>query len=355
MKNELNYALSPTAVEALLSWYEQNARDLPWRRTSDPYHIWLSEIMLQQTRVEAVKPYYARFLEAAPTVADLAALEDERLMKLWEGLGYYSRARNLKRAALQVVERYGGELPRSYGELLTLSGVGEYTAGAIASIAFGERVPAVDGNVLRVLARLSGSDADVSDPATKKAFREALEGFVPTRAGAFTQAMIELGATLCGPNTAPDCVSCPLRDGCRANARGLTGVLPVRGAKKARRVEKKTVLVIRDGGRTALHKRPDKGLLAGMYELPNVEGHLTEGELLAYIRSIGFEPVRVERLEDAKHIFTHIEWHMIGYAVRITPEFDGRRGEGEMCLVPDGELRDRYAIPSAFSAYTRYL
>ncbi|MBQ9784160.1 MAG: A/G-specific adenine glycosylase [Clostridia bacterium] len=355
MKKALKNCLTPDSVAGLLAWYRASCRDLPWRRTRDPYHIWLSEIMLQQTRVEAVKPYYARFLEAAPTVASLAALPEDQLMKLWEGLGYYSRARNLQRAARRVVEQYGGALPATYEELLTLPGVGEYTAGAVASIAFGERVPAIDGNVLRVLSRVSGSDADIADPSVKKAFREELSELIPPDAGDFTQAMIELGATLCGPNTAPVCDACPLRDVCEARRLGLTDSIPVKRAKKARRVEKKTVLLIRDGDRTALHKRPDTGLLSGLYELPNVEGHLDERALLDYIRSIGFEPLRVERIEDAKHIFTHIEWHMIAYDVRITPEFDGYHGQSGMLLVPNGELHERYAVPSAFSAYTRYL
>ena len=176
----MNEILSPAAVQALLLWYQQNKRNLPWRHTSDPYRIWISEIMLQQTRVEAVKPYYARFLEAAPDVCALAEFPEEKLMKLWEGLGYYSRARNLQKAARVVVEQYGGVMPRTYEELLRLPGIGEYTAGAIASIAYGVRVPAVDGNVLRVLARVSGSDADITLPETKKDFREALLGIVPT-------------------------------------------------------------------------------------------------------------------------------------------------------------------------------
>ena len=355
MKKALQTCLTEESVGALLSWYRACGRDLPWRKTGDPYHIWLSEIMLQQTRVEAVKPYYARFLSEAPTVKALASLPSDRLMKLWEGLGYYSRARNLQKAAVCIVEQYGGELPRSYEALLRLPGIGEYTAGAIASIAFGERVPAIDGNVLRVLSRLTASEGDITDASVKKTLREALTPLVPKEAGDFTQSLIELGATLCGPNTEPVCDACPMRDVCLAHRMGIASLLPVKSAKKARRVEKKTVLLIRDGDRTALHKRPEKGLLSGLYELPNVEGHLDEGALLAHLRAIGFEPLRVTRLEDAKHIFTHIEWHMIAYDVRITPEFDGFHGQSGMLLVPNGELHAHYAIPSAFSAYTRYL
>ena len=349
-----NY-LTEQAVKDLLAWYQQNKRDLPWRRTSEPYRIWLSEIMLQQTRVEAVKPYYARFLETCPDVRSLAELDEERLMKLWEGLGYYSRARNLQRAARTVMTDFGGEIPHTYEELRRLSGVGEYTAGAIASIAFGERVPAIDGNVLRVLARITGSREDIADPKTKSAWREALLPLIPKAAGDFNQALIELGATVCVPNSEARCGVCPMAPYCRACLEKTTHEIPVKSAKKPRRIEKKTVLVIQDGDRTALCKRPSKGLLAGLWELPNRQGHLSEGALVDFIRSVGFEPLRAERIEDSKHIFTHIEWHMIAYKVRIAPEFDGwQDGEG-MLLVNNQDLRERYAIPSAFSAYTKYL
>jgi len=347
--------LTPQAVETLLGWYRANRRDLPWRHTSDPYHIWLSEIMLQQTRVEAVKPYYARFLETCPTVESLAALPEEKLLKLWEGLGYYSRARNLQKAARTVVEQYGGKMPASFEELRRLCGIGDYTAGAIASIAFGIRVPAVDGNVLRVLARLQGSHDDITQQATKNAWREALAEVVPEAAGDFTQSLIELGATVCVPNGEAKCAVCPLASVCAAAKEHLTDEIPVRASKKPRRIEQRTVLLIRDGDRTALRKRPPTGLLAGLFELPNVLGHLDEDSLPAYIRSIGFEPLKIERLDDAKHIFSHIEWHMIAYDVRITPEFDGFHGTSGMLLVQNDDLHANYAIPSAFASYKKYL
>ena len=347
--------LTPQAVEALLDWYRTNRRDLPWRHTNDPYKIWLSEIMLQQTRVEAVKPYYARFLETCPTVEALAALPEDKLLKLWEGLGYYSRARNLQKAARTVVEEHGGQMPASYEALRRLSGIGDYTAGAIASIAFGIRVPAVDGNVLRVLARLQGSHEDITQQATKNAWRERLLKVIPKAAGDFTQSLIELGATVCVPNGEAKCAECPLAPYCVAKREHLIDEIPVRAAKKPRRVEKRTVLVIQDGDRTALHKRADRGLLAGLFELPNVLGYLDEDALPAYVRSIGFEPLKIERLDDAKHIFSHIEWHMIAYAVRITPEFDGFHGASGMLLVQNDDLHANYAIPSAFAAYKKYL
>lgn len=346
---------SDSAIRDLLIWYRNHRRDLPWRHTKNPYCIWLSEIMLQQTRVEAVKPYYTRFLEVCPTVEALAALPQDQLMKLWEGLGYYSRARNLQKAAKTVVEQYGGEMPASYEALRQLSGIGEYTAGAIASIAFDIRVPAIDGNVLRVLARVSGSYEDIALPATKRAWREALCPLVPEAAGDFTQALIELGATVCVPNGEAKCGGCPLAPYCVAAQENLTDDLPVRSAKKPRRVEKMTVLLIQDGDRTALHKRAETGLLAGLFELPNVSGHLQEAELPALIRSFGFEPIHIRRLDDAKHIFTHLEWHMIAYAVRITADFDGCCGSSGIFLVQNQDLHKNYAIPSAFSAYKKYL
>ncbi|MBQ9805741.1 MAG: A/G-specific adenine glycosylase [Clostridia bacterium] len=347
--------LTSEAIERLLAWYDSQKRDLPWRHTSDPYRIWLSEIMLQQTRVEAVKPYYARFLETCPDIASLAELSEERLYKLWEGLGYYSRVRNLQKAARTVMEQYGGSMPRTYEKLRKLSGIGDYTAGAIASIAYGERVPAIDGNVLRVLARLCALREDIADPKTKAAWRERLAPLVPERAGDFTQAMIELGATVCVPNGEPKCRECPLKNFCDATKQGLTDEIPVRSAKKPRRIEDRTVLIVCDENRIALGKRPPKGLLAGLFEFPNVTGHLSESEALQYLRSFGFDPVRIERIEDSKHIFTHVEWRMIAYRVRITPEFDGQNGKSGLSLIDIDDVRKNYAIPSAFSAYTRYL
>ncbi len=343
--------LTPDAVEVLLSWYRQAKRDLPWREMRDPYRIWISEIMLQQTRVEAVKPYYARFLEVCPTVAELAALPEEQLFKLWEGLGYYSRARNLQKAAKCIMEAHGGKMPKTYEALLSLPGIGEYTAGAIASIAYNIRVPAVDGNVLRVLSRLGAVREDITDQKVKDAFRAALIPCVPRDAGDFTQSLIELGATVCIPNGQPKCDVCPMRAVCRAEHEGEVLDLPIKSPKKPRRVEKKTVLLIFDGEQTVLTKRPPKGLLAGLYQFPNAEGHLREEEVLALVRTLGAEPQSVIRIQDATHIFTHIEWHMIAYDVRV-PKLCAKEG---WILASERDLQAQYAIPSAFSPYTKYL
>ena len=252
----------------LLQWYRENARVLPWRSDPTPYHVWVSEIMLQQTRVAAVLDYYRRFMEALPTVADLAAVEEDRLMKLWQGLGYYNRARNLQKAARQVAEDFGGAFPDTYEGLLTLSGVGEYTAGAIASIAFGVPVPAVDGNVLRVVARISGDGGDIARPDTKARMRAALQAVLPVDApGDFNQALMELGATVCLPNGAPLCDRCPAADFCTARREERTGELPVKAAKKARRIEARTVFLIFWEKKVALRRRPGLGLLAGLVVL----------------------------------------------------------------------------------------
>ena len=254
----------------LLEWFRDHHRILPWRSDPTPYHVWVSEIMLQQTRVAAVLGYYRRFMEALPTVSDLAQVDEDQLLKLWQGLGYYNRARNLQKAARQVMEQFGGQFPSSYADLLSLAGVGDYTAGAIASIAFGLPEPAVDGNVLRVVTRVTGDPSDISQAATKKAVRAALAEVMPLDApGDFNQALMELGALVCLPNGAPDCAHCPARGFCAAHLEGKTDVIPVKGAKKPRKMEERTVYLLFHGGQVALRRRPAKGLLAGLWEFPN--------------------------------------------------------------------------------------
>ncbi len=299
-------------IGRLLDWYAANARDLPWRRTTEAYPVWISEVMLQQTRVEAVRGYWTRFLAALPTVRDLSEAEDDRLMKLWEGLGYYSRARNLKRAARQVVERFDGAFPADYAALLSLPGVGEYTAGAVASICFGIPVPAVDGNVLRVMARLADDDADVLDPAVRRAVRARLLACIPPeRPGAFNQALMELGATVCTPAGVPRCADCPLHEDCRARAAGREQLLPVRGARRARRVEERTVFVLRGpSGAPAGYRRPAEGLLASLWQLPDAPGLLDAAQAAARLDAWGAEPLGEWRFYERRHLFTHVEWRM---------------------------------------------
>ena len=304
--------------DALLSWYAEHKRDLPWRNTSDPYRIWVSEIMLQQTRVEAVKGYYSRFLEALPTILSLANADDELLYKLWEGLGYYSRVRNMKKAAQVIVDKYGGEFPGEYADVLSLPGIGPYTAGAVCSIAFNKKTPAVDGNVLRVIARLTNDRTPIDDPTFKRQIQDSLQTVYPNGAGAFTQALMELGATVCGPNRKPECDSCPCVSFCEAHREGTMDLLPIKNPKRERRTEKKTVFVLRCGDMYALEKRPDQGLLAGMWQFPDRPGKLELNDALAEVKSMGLSVSAVSLRVERKHIFTHVVWDMTGVYVDVT-------------------------------------
>jgi len=301
----------------LLPWYEENKRDLPWRKDREPYHVWLSEIMLQQTRVEAVKGYYARFLEALPTVGDLANCEDDRLHKLWEGLGYYSRVRNLKKAAGIILEAHGGVFPGNYEEVRSLPGIGDYTAGAICSICYDYPTPAVDGNVLRVMARLTDNDTPIDLPRRKKEVTELLARVYPVRAGAFTQALMELGATICGPNRKPDCENCPCKEFCLGYIRGTAETLPVKLPKKDRKMQDMTVFILRCGESFALEKRESTGLLAGLWQFPNTEGKLQPQEALNWVEVLGMQPRDIHKILERKHIFTHIQWNMCGVYLEV--------------------------------------
>lgn len=339
-------------AKPLLTWYDSGRRILPWREDPTPYHVWLSEIMLQQTRVEAVKPYYDRFIRRLPDIESLASVEEEELLKLWEGLGYYNRARNLKKSAIQISTEYGGKMPEDYDKLMELTGVGSYTAGAIASIAFGKPVPAVDGNVLRILSRLRADDRDIMDTKVKKAIEEELRAVIPReRPGDFNQALMELGATVCVPNGSPKCGQCPWKEICQAKKQGNASEYPKKRAKKARSIEKKTVLLIQYEQRIALNKRPSEGLLAGMYEFPSIEGHQEEKKVIAYLKQLGVMPLRIRRLEPAKHIFTHKEWHMTGYYIRV----DDLTGMGEYVFVDPAEIKNKYPVPSAYAAYMKLI
>lgn len=342
----------------LLKWYDGNRRRLPWREEVTPYRVWVSEIMLQQTRVEAVKPYFERFMKALPNIKALADADEETLLKLWEGLGYYNRVRNLQKAARRIVTDYEGVMPGDYSALLELSGIGSYTAGAISSIAFGMCKPAVDGNVLRVLARLRADDRCISDAKVKMAVERELEEEMPKdRPGDFNQAMMEIGAMVCMPNGMPHCSDCPLEELCLAHKKGQELEYPKKEAKKPRMIEEKTILIIRDENRIALRKRASKGLLAGLYEFPSLSGHKTSEEVVKYLNDIGIRTIRITALEDSKHIFTHKEWHMRCYMVRVDEleqECAGKEIRDWVYVAPE-ETMDKYPIPSAFSAYTSYL
>lgn len=338
----------------LVKWYRENKRNLPWRNINDPYRIWVSEIMLQQTRVEAVKPFYARFLEALPTVEHLAEVEEDKLLKLWEGLGYYNRVRNMQKAAQQIMVDYQGQFPTTYEDIRNLTGIGNYTAGAISSFAFGIPKPAVDGNVLRVISRLTGSYDDIMKASTKTKVEEKLEAVIPKdAAGDFNQGLIELGAIVCVPNGAPKCEECPIARLCDAYQKGIQDELPVKSKAKARKVEKRTVLIFKDGENVAIRKRPSKGLLSGLYELPNVEGELSQDEALTYSRSIGLAPLHIQPLGEAKHIFSHVEWQMIGYSIRVD-ELEKSCTE-EMLFIHPEKVENEFPIPAAFEKYVKYV
>ena len=338
------------SVRPLVEWFRENKRDLPWRKRINAYRVWISEIMLQQTRVEAVKPYYERFLSELPDVSALASVEEDRLLKLWEGLGYYNRVRNMQKAAQKIEEEYAGKFPENYEEIKALPGIGNYTAGAISSFAYGIPKPAVDGNVLRVVSRLLASDEDIMKASVRTKIENAIEPVIPEDAASdFNQGLIELGAIVCVPNGEAKCEICPLTGICEAKRLGIQNELPVKKKAKARRIEERTVLIFKDGDHVAIRKRPDKGLLAGMYEFPNLDGKLTMDEVTAYSKSIGLAPIRVKKLRNAKHIFSHIEWHMTAYEV-IVDELEKNCKE-EMIFAHPEEIQKEYSMPSAFSAW----
>ena len=336
---------------ALLDWFYKNRRILPFREQPTPYHVWLSEVMLQQTRVSAVLPYYRRFLEALPDIPALAACEEEKLHKLWEGLGYYSRVRNLQKAAKIVCAQYDGQLPADYAALRALPGIGEYTAGAIASISFGIPVPAVDGNVLRVFSRLYNDPGIITEPAVKKAFTaRVMEHQPPEKAGDYNQALMELGALVCVPNGAPLCGQCPLAALCRARAAGTADQLPQKAKPRPRKPVPVTLALVESPAGFLVQQRPEKGLLAGLWQPVLWEDeHLLQAEVLARLAALGLDTgtAAPAALPAAKHIFTHIEWLMSGVQLRVAAQ-----------PAPDGyiwasreALRTTYTLPGAFRAY----
>ena len=329
---------------ALLPWYREHRRDLPWRADREPYHIWVSEIMLQQTRVEAVKGYYARFLERLPDVESLARCDDDELHKLWEGLGYYSRVRNLKKAAQVIVSEYEGRFPTEYAQVRALPGIGDYTAGAICSIAFGQPTPAVDGNVLRVLSRLRADGEPIDLPQVKKRVREELAAVYPADCpGEFTQALMELGATVCVPNGEPKCDLCPCREICQGRESWQT--LPVKLPKRAKKQENRTVFLLRCGEKWAVEKRPDKGLLASLWQFPNESGHFTPQEAVAWAEEKGLHPRNVERSIDRHHIFTHIRWDLRGWFLEVDDP------AGDFTWLTLEEIDEQAALPTAFRQF----
>ena len=331
--------------QALLGWYDENKRSLPWREDREPYRVWLSEIMLQQTRVEAVKGYYSRFLKALPSITELDHCPQEELLKLWEGLGYYSRVRNLQKAAKQIMDCYGGVFPREYEDVRSLPGIGEYTAGAICSICFDQKRAAVDGNVLRVYARLANDPTPIDSQKHKDAVRRGLEEIYPDRAGDFTQALMELGATLCGPNREPECGKCPCREHCLAFQAGTARALPVKAPKKAKRAEKKTVFLLRCQGDYALVKREDSGLLAGLWQFPELPGKLEAAQAAEALAALGVQVKDILRQTEKCHIFTHIRWEMRGFYMEVSNRCR------EFQWFSERQVEENTALPTAFRQF----
>lgn len=331
--------------DALLPWYKQNARRLPWRQDTEPYHIWLSEIMLQQTRVEAVRAYYLRFLEQLPDIHALAAAPESRLLKLWEGLGYYNRARNLQKAARVIETQYGGRFPGRYEEIRALPGIGPYTAGAIASICFGLPCPAVDGNVMRIITRMTENDAPIDRMQTKTEIAAQLEKVYPKNdCGQFTQALMELGATVCTPKS-PKCTACPASSFCRAYKNGTVMQYPVKQPKKEKRLEERTVFLLQCGDRYALTKRTESGLLAGLWQLPNMLGKMGVKQALDTAGGFGAQPVELCKQMHRVQIFTHIKWQMTCYHILCaerSPDFVWATAQ---------EIETTYALPTAFRMF----
>lgn len=335
-------------VAPLLDWYGAEARNLPWRRDTEPYHVWVSEIMLQQTRVDTVIPYYERFLRALPDVRSLADTEEAALLKLWEGLGYYSRVRSMQKAARQICGN-DGRFPDTFEALCALPGIGDYTAGAILSIAFGKPIPAVDGNVARVASRLTGTTAEASDPTFRACIKEKLKTVYPLgRCGDFTQSLMDLGATVCLPNGVPHCAACPLKGLCCAYRDGTQAFFPAKKAKKDHPVQDRTVFLLTCGECIALRKRPEGGLLGGLWELPGTDGMLNEQAATEWLDALGAEATSLRSLPKVRHIFTHLEWLMTIYAAEC------KRTEGESLVWATWEaLSKEYALPTAFRKVTR--
>lgn len=329
--------------DSLLNWYKTHHRILPWREDSSPYRVWISEIMLQQTRVEAVIPFFNRFIEALPTIQDLAMAEDDYLNKLWEGLGYYSRVRNIKKTAIKIITEYNGVFPSTYDEIISLPGIGPYTAGAILSIAFNQKYSAVDGNVLRVFSRILGIKTNIKDVSTKKMVKDSVDTLLPNQyISEFNQGLMEIGATVCIPNGSPKCEICPLSSLCYAYKNKLQNEIPLIIRNQVRREESKTVLILRFGDLYAIEKRPSTGLLANFYQFPLLDNSVSLNDIRKQYK-------KAIKLEDSTHLFSHIKWIMKGYLIDV----DIMDSKYEWVSID--LLQTEYAIPSAFKVYKKHL
>ena len=330
----------------ILSWYKKSRREMPWREEPTPYRIWISEIMLQQTRVDTVIPYFNNFMSRYPTVESLASSEENELMKYWEGLGYYSRIKNIRKTAIELVQNHQAKLPESFEELLKLKGIGEYTASAIASEAFGVKVPAVDGNVFRVFARLTGFREDIREAKSQEKLKVAVREVLPEKEiGDFNQGLIELGALICIPKGSPKCELCPVKEFCGSYRDNLQDEIPFRSKARKRTVQERTVFLIQCGDRFAVRKRDEGTLLEGLFEIPNREGFYTPEEGKSVVEEMGFTVKDLHMIRDKKVVFTHIEWILQGYYFHVVEENNAFLFETKENLLKN------YALASAFIGY----
>ncbi len=330
-------------TKLLLSWFDANKRNLPWREDKNPYRIWVSEIMLQQTRVEAVKPYFANWMNQFPTMEDVAKAPVDDVLKAWQGLGYYSRARNLQEGIREIVATYGGKLPQERRLMERVKGVGPYTAGAILSIAFNEPEVAIDGNVLRIFARLYEIEDNILSSTGRKKIESLAEDVLPKeRPGDFNEALMDFGATICVPKS-PKCNVCPIRSYCQAYEHETMKDLPVRIVKKSQRVVPLTVLLVEREGRYLLHRRPQKGLLSHLWEFPSGEGRQGRQEIVEALEKININvTIKSKKIFDYIHTFSHLKWHMKAYRATLR---DGCKDVGDGALPPNWE----WVEPDSFS------
>ena len=334
-------------VSNILNWYYQNKRDLSWRKVNDPFYVWISEIMLQQTRIEAVIDYYERFLKEIPTVEVLANIEEEKLLKLWEGLGYYNRARNLKKSAQIIMKDYQGNFPNTYEELLTLPGIGEYTASAISSICFQEKKAVIDGNVLRIFTRFYNDNSNISQNSTKQKVKQELEKILPKEAGDFNEALMEIGETICIPNGMPLCDICPLKNNCLAKKNQNYFDFPVKSEKKKKKELYYTVFIYRYQDQIAIRKRKEKTILNNLWEFPNEEEKFKIQDVKHYLQEQKISYRKIQKWIDSSHTFTHQVWHMTSYLI----DLDDKLECSEYIFEKVDVIKEKYAIPSVFQPF----
>lgn len=334
-------------TNTLIAWYHQQKRDLPWRQSNNPYHIWISEIMLQQTRIEAVKKYYLRFIKEIPNIETLATIEEDKLLKLWEGLGYYSRARNLQKAAKEIMKTANGKFPTTYIEILKLPGIGTYTASAISSICFNEPQVTIDGNVLRVYTRFYNDYSPIDQPITKTRIQKSLLKIVPKESGSFNQALMEIGETICLPNGKPLCSNCPLKQDCLANQKNTIQELPNKSIKQDKKEEKYTVLIYQYQNQLAIYKRTTETLLNNLWAFPTISTHLSLPKLKKYLKENKIIYQEITRGINHTHIFTHKKWLMKSYIIKLTT----KENLENLSFIPINTIKSEYAIPTAYKSF----